>query len=428
MIVALAVALAGCGGSAGPQNSSISGRVVDENGRPVRGATVTASGVTTTSSPNGTFALNAVREEDLVVRASLNQNGTVYRGQNVARTVANAQAISFTILMAPEDTLGRLEGVVRDRAGDVLEGASVFALGAGALNSARAITDRNGHYLLSGLVGGYVYDLNVGGGGYASSTDQISIRERETLVADFTLGDAGFPTFPTPQNLSAIAWTSPPTGRDPAAAAAYEHLKQLIDPKRATRAKTSRLTPNGSLIEIELEWDEIRNPNLLGYEIFRGASGSTLRSYDFYREPQAAVYIDTDQGLLPFVAYRYSVSAVGTRWPDDPNGAGPISDVIEVETMGDLELDGVSFSPLTFYWLNGSQAERYVVYLFGQYPGYNVDAQWKTEATPSTTLFQTYSGPANLVSGQTYYYLVLGLSNGSASRSLSRIGSFVYRD
>lgn len=426
----LALALVGCGGSSAPQNATITGRVVDENGIPVRGATVSAPGDSTVTSSGGAFALNGVREGDLVVKAFISQNGTTYRGQNVARTLANGQAVSLTILLAPEDLLGRLEGTVRDRQGRVLQGASVFALGAGALNSSRAITDANGRYQLGGLVGGYVYDINVGGGGYASSTDQIEIVERETVFADFTLGDAGFPVLPAPANLSAITWTTPAAGRDPKLAEAFEAVKRLYDPRRATRPApiASRLSSDGNLLEVELEWDEIRNRDLLGYEVFRASGSEALRSYDFYREPLAAVYVDGDQDLRPFETYRYAVSAVGTRWPDDPNSAGPLSDEVDARTLDDLRLDGVDSNPTTFLWRGGSGAERYVVYLFNEFPGYDVESIWDTESSPTSNLFQRYTGPINLVNGRTYYYLVLGLSNGTSSRTLSPVGSFVYRD
>ena len=45
------------------------------------------------------------------------------------------------------------------------------------------------------------------------------------------------------------------------------------------------------------------------------------------------------------------------------------------------------------------------------------------EAAPVTSTSWVYSGPA-FVPGRTYYWFVLGLANGDASRTISQVWSF----
>lgn len=417
------ILMIGCGGELSADDASIAGRVVDSQGLPVRGARVYTIDSETTTSSNGAYQLTGNRADFISVFAEIDKNGITYRGRNVVRTVGAQQQQSINITIAPIGQLAEMRGVVRDRVGRLVEGASVFAFNDGNLSSARAVTEADGTYRLPGLIGGLLYTVTASAQGYANDTDDITLTAGNDFVANFTLGDAGFPILPRVTDLAARAWTSPAITRSDRFASAYENIKRRWDPNRASAS--TRSTFSGSPIEVQLDWTRLEGPDFLGYGIYRTQGTGTPQEYDFYREPLAGTYIDADVNLRENRVYRYGITALGTLFPEDADSEGELSNVVQVETLGDLEINPVPpTGSVVFSWRNGSGAERYVVYLFDEFPGIGVESIWNTESRQTSNLSFTYDGPA-LVNGRRYYYLVLGLANSNTSRTLSTVGEFV---
>lgn len=421
--LALFASLAGCGGSGALRTASVSGRVTDDQGLPVRGARVWTRDSETTTSTNGAYYITLVRQGDEAVNAEFFQGGTRYWGRNVARTSDGEQAISVNIMVAPASQMATLRGNVTDRFGRALSGASVFAYGAGAFSSARAITDSRGNYDLPGLIAGVTYTVNAGGGGYSSDTDSVALSAGEVGGLNFVLGSPGFPVLPAVSALQAIAWTSQGVSRSPGEAAAIEAVKREFDPARA--AARSRATGTGAPIEVQLEWTPLSGDDVLGYGIFRGTAGGTISALDFWRDPLAGAYLDGDVNLRPGRTYTYEVSALGTRYPDDPDSEGPRT-AVDARTLDDLSVNSVQYGPIRFSWRAVPDATAYVVYVYDRYPGIGVTSLWNNQSAPTGSNSLAYGGPA-LNSGQLYYYIVLGLGNQDGdgvwrSRTISQIG------
>lgn len=422
-------ALIGCGEPI--KTATITGRVTDSDGLPVRDARVFTVDASTTTTSNGTFVLNQNRDDYLTVFAEYRTpGGTLYKGQNVARSVANQNQVSVNVTVFPSTQLARVRGTIKDRDGFLLSGASVFAYADGYLSSARAVTDSFGNYIMEGLVAGVPYDFSAGGQGYGNDETSLTLGTGETRILNFVLDDPGFPTLPAPANLSHIAWVSPRQTRSNGQqeAAAYENIKRLFDPSRATRL-SSRASTLGAPIEVELNWDRLQGVDFYGYGVYRGtgATGSIL-DYDLYREPMAGTYIDGDPNLRPDTTYRYQLTALGTRYPDDPDSEGPRSAIVVANTLDDLLANTpvVSGTDVTFSWAGGSGATSYVVYVFDQFPGLGVTSIYNNQSAPTTNNSLTVSGTGRFVRGRTYYTIILGLANSNRSRTISQIGQFVY--
>lgn len=425
-ILAAAALLAGCGGSSGPKTASISGTVTDVDGNPARGARVTSRDGGTTTSPTGAYVLRNVREDDLEIKAEIEQDGVTWRGRNLAITFQGERTANVNIVIAPESRLARIYGRVTDRNGNALVGASVFAYG-GSLTSSRALSNSDGEYEIFDLVSGIVYDLNAGGRQYSSDEASATLRAGERRRVDFVLSDAGFGSLLAPENVGAVAWTSPAFGRGDRMGEAILAVKREFDPAYRQRSE-GRSSSGGNPIEIVLIWDPVFSRNLLGYGVYRASSpNAPLEPLDFVREPLSGYYQDLDDGLLPRRTYYYGVTSLTTRFPDDPDETeSDLSQVVGAQTLDDLRWVGIGQSPLLFRWSQGSGATEYVVFVYDRYPGVGVTSIWNNADHPATGDRFFYDGPA-LQTGRTYWAIVLGLANDLASRTISPVESFTYQ-
>jgi len=420
--MALLVTLSGCGGTSGtgPSTATISGIVTDIDGNPVRGANVHSRDSSTVTSVSGAYILQGNREDDLVVVAELSQNGENYSGRNLARTFSEESSQSVNIVVSKESEQAVLVGHVEDGDGQSLEGVNVFAFG-GGLSSSRGITDRHGNYRIEGLVPGFSYTLNAGGRNYSSDETSVVLEPRETRSVDFVLFSSIGEALPPPQNLAIVSWIAPVANRS-SDRAAYEAIKSLIDPRR--RTQSTRLTNMGSPVEIEIFFDPVLSLELLGYGVYRAQGDGPFASVTFLREPIAGYYADLDTVLAPFTEYTYALTSLNTEFPNGQDSESDLSESVTVQTLGDLLLSPLSFSPLTFRWNLGSGAEEYEVYLFENYPGIGQLSMWNSSNSPTTGASQIYDGPP-LVPGRRYYYIVLGTAFAGSSRTLSQIGTFL---
>lgn len=423
-MAALAGALEGCGGGGAARNGGVSGVLFDVNGDVVRGARVWVdlpgtNDPETASNSSGSYALEGLPEGVNLVRAEITQDGIRYYGQNMIQVFERERSKSTNITLVRESQLASMRGTVSDRFGNVLANAKVFAVAA-ALSGSYAITADDGSYSMGGLQAGVNYAVSASAAGYGNDEDVVNLAPGEQRIVNFALGNETNPSLPAPQNLTAVIWTSPKEMTRGREANAIEAVKRLADPRRVSRAGSTRLSQGGNWIEADLYWDELSSPQLLGYGIYRGTSPTgPLSPTDFLRDVYAIFYADLDDELIEGQTYYYEVSALNTSYPSGPGSESPPSNRYGVTALGDLTLLSPTFGPLTFRWNAANGAETYTVYVFDRYPGLGVSEIWQSPATASTSVV----GPS-LPPG-TYYYVVLGVARGGDSRTISPLGTFV---
>lgn len=420
--------VAGCGGGSGggtgAKTAVITGSVLDLDSNPVRDARVYTIDNSTTTTNTGAYVLTGNRAGEVIVYAEYRKDGVWYRGQTWALLFDNEQSNNANIIVAAEDELGRVEGTVRDRSGNLLENVSVFAYST-AGSAQRAFTDSAGRYELRQLIGGVEYEIKAVGQGYRGDYDTIVVRSGDTRELNLVMGDPARPALTAPENLGVTTWVSPPESRQEAGRSPYEALKRIVDPTRADRParRVRNDLRTDMLVEADLLWDEQRFADHLGWGIYRSTGAGTLRALDFMADPLAAYYVDL--GLEPMSTYRYGVTTLSADYPEDPDRTeSDLSDIVSAETLDLLELRPVETAPLTFRWDDASGADRFTIYVFNQFPGIGVDSIWNNENDRAAGTSYVYNGP-RLQPGRTYHYMVLGSANGGDSYTISRVGTFV---
>src|SRR2546423_1873105 len=97
-LLSLVIVAGGCGGSSINSGlgspGEVAGVVFDSDGNVVRNADVFIDNpsIQTVSNSPGTYILRNVPAEDLIVRATVSENGVTYIGQNLARVFNNDRA------------------------------------------------------------------------------------------------------------------------------------------------------------------------------------------------------------------------------------------------------------------------------------------------------------------------------------------------
>ncbi len=422
----VALTLTGCGEIILGKTATITGRVTDSNGLPVRDARVYTADSEGQSTANGAYVLNGNREDFLTVFSEITQNGVLYKGRNVARGTNGTSQLSVNIVVSPATDLARMQGTIRF-AGNPVSGARVFAYAAGYLSSTVAVTDINGSYSLNDLVPNKSYSISAGKVNFKNAETTLTFNSSEVKTVNFNLADAGAPTLPVVTGITARTWVSPRQTRSAGDAAAYEAIKRMIDPERASRMAT-RSSSSGQPVEIELNWNRLQGVDFAGYGVYRGFGTGSIIDYDYYKEPMSGTYIDTDGSVQPNQLYRYQLTATDTSYPNFADSEGARSAIVEARTLDDL----FAFSPqilnpngVRFTWQGGSGSTSYVVFVFDRFPGIGVTSIFNNQSSPTSGLFLDYNG-SSLVRGNSYYYLVLGLANSNNSRTLSTIGQFTY--
>lgn len=437
-LLALAVVLACSGGEGSRGNGTVAGNVTDLTGEAIRGATIFANNdrsVLTQTNSTGAFLLTKVREGNSRISAEITIGGIRYYGENVIAVFANEASKSCNIVMSRADLQASLTGVVRNRFGDPVEGARVFA-NSGELSSLMAVTDRNGRFTVRAIHPGRAYSIQASALGYDSDTDAVTFANREQRRQDYVLSNARDVGFNPPNDLSAVAWTSPQeVTRSPQAAQTHEAIKQMLDPRRAARAAKTRkplVTAQGNWIEVDLYWSPIEHPSLLGYGIYRGrnAQGST-QGIEFLRDPLTGFFADQDPQLREGLAYFYEITCLNVRYPDTNNSESGFSNRFGVRPLGDMTLRNptITGGTVRFNWNATLGAEKYTVYIYDRLPDFGVSPMWpqsqaELAAATTTGTSLTYSGPA--LGNGTYYYLVVAADtrDGNDALSVSRVSDF----
>lgn len=434
ILASLLLALVGCGGgSSGNEasNAEISGVVFDVDGGVVRDAVVNVNGQSQTrSNSSGAYTLREINGDSVIVRANVTQNGVDFYGENTVFLFTGERSKSVNIYMVPTSQRATLRGTVVNNQGLPIKGARVFAAATTMLTSTFATTDADGRFIIDTIAGGVPYDILASARGFNSDTDSVNIAAGDEDDILLTLGNETNTTLSPPNNFNAVVWTSPfeessRMQHDPKLPGAIEAVKRLYDPGYASaKHLQSRAAVDGSPIETDLSWDFINNSALLGYGVYRRTGGSgTLNPIDFLDDPLAIFYADADDNLLEGQTYGYAVSALNTSYPDTSNSESDLTPVVDVVPLGGLTISPVT-SPTTFHWSSGSGATSYVIYVFPDYPHVGIDSLWDNHLTPANGNSYVYDGPS-LTSGNTYYYVVVGVANSNRSRTISDVGSFV---
>jgi len=366
-----------------------------------------------------------VPAQNTLITAQITQGGQNYVGSNLASVAIGQRAKSVNIVVVPANQTATVHGIVMDNSGNVLQDAYVFAIATNATvySSSMAETDSNGECWIPNLMAGQQYSLMATGwgGGYQSAPDNVTLSVGETRDVNFTLGNAVGPLLPAPTNVSAKAWTTPSEiTRSPNSTSVYEAIKNRLDPRRASRKPTTRLTVNGNDVEVDLYWNQIVSNKLLGFGIYRGiGSGVSTTNIDYLNDPLASFYQDLDDSLTESQTYTYQVTCLTTLSP--PGNESAKSTAVTATTLGDLTLGTLSQGPLTFQWSSALGATEYTVYLYDQYPSLaSISPIWTSSSTSGNQM--VYTGQA-LVSGHVYYYFVVG-DNGGNGWTISDIAQF----
>jgi hypothetical protein len=438
-----AVMLAGCGENG--KVGIVSGTITDVDDNPVADAEVFAANAVnsrTRSLYNGTYYLTNVPDRFTIIRARAVINGVEYTGQNVAQVFENEQSKNVNIMIAPASRQGAVEGFVRDALGRGIEGARVFA--GGALSSALAVTDRRGFYRIAGLPAGYEYPIVASAPDYENDKRTVSIVARETALVSFTLNDSRNRPVQAPINLSATAWTMPrvltATRSAPRERDAYNAIRALFDDKPRPRRTVASRAVGDYWIEIDLSWKYQEQLSLLGYGIYRGRTIDELNrnAIAFLRDPLANFFADLDPALQPNVTYFYEMVALNTDYLNDLPGtvsgrsnrvsARPFTPIAITRPFPNELVDG-----LIVQWTPVLNADYYLVLIYDRFPDYQVAPYFPTDLNnpgaakvlaPATSL--VYTGPP-LVSGRTYYAVVLAFTNDRSTHAISQIVPFQAR-
>lgn len=442
LMLCIALWLGGCSNET--KVGVVSGTITDIEGDPVADAEVFASNAAnsrTRSLHNGTYYLTNVPDRFTIIRARAVINGVEYTGQNVAQVFENEQSKNVNIMIAPVNQQGTIEGFVRDAFGGGIEGARVFA--GGALSSAFALTDRRGFYRIAGLPAGYEYPIVASAPDFENDKRTAQVVAGQTTVISFTLNRSVNRPVQTPLNLSATAWTMPRTltaTRSPRERDAYNAIRALFDEKpRPRRASASRATTD-YWIEVDLSWEYQEQTSLLGYGIYRGRTIEELNrnAIAFLRDPLADFFADLDPALQPNVSYFYEMVALNTDYLNDLPGsvsgrsnrvsARPFAPIALTRPFPNEMVDG-----LILQWSPVPNADYYLVLIYDRFPDYNVAPYYPADLSnpgaakvfaPATSL--VYTGPT-LVSGRTYYAVVIAFSSDRSSRAISQIVPFQVR-
>jgi len=446
--------LAGCGsGASNP--GVVAGVVTDVEGSSVAGARVRVGSISTTSLSNGTFRLTGISAGVQRVHADITIRGRAWSGETLVDVVGREHNRSVNVVVSETAVQGSIGGTVIDAGGFPIPGAKVFV--GGPWGSILAITDAFGVYEALRVPAGYRYTVTCSVPGFLNETrTDILVTSGMMTAVSFALQPASSQgAMPGPSDLSAQAWTvaaSVSRAADGRPRGVYEWLKRQYRLRKGLpegpvasavqRLGGGRVTPAGSVVEIDLFWTYASYNDLFGYVVRRGTSPSGLADTALLRDPLARVFFDVDSALTPDRTYYYTVHRVDTVDFPARGTVGPASDTASAQPLQPIVAESpsqgasVSGDPL-LVWSRVPGAADYQVYVWDRFPDLQSDTDpdgavpiWgpgdagSLVAVPATEV--RYAGPA-LTPGRTYYWLVVAADSGGDNLSASQIARFTAR-
>ena len=470
--------LQGCGG-AGTGVSSVSGTIADVNRNPIVGARVwvvdEAHGTDSLSS--GTYKLNGVESGWRTVWASATIDDITWVGSTAAEVLKNEPTMNIHIVLAPITETMEVHGTVYDDTGDPVSGARVLLTTrllatdppestdpyGGTYGSIVAITDGHGEYVMESVPTGLSAVITASKVGFLNS--ELAFNDEPTV--DFDLEPSNLQGTLAPPVLDAVeSYTMPDTITRSGERNVYEAIKALTSPRYLKsfphkKQALTRLTPQGSLIEIDLYFNALDvndSTEIAGYGIYRKSNpGDEWRSLDFVRDPYANFYGDTGPEITPDWEYYYAVSAVDMQFLDannnpDEGAESDRSNLLTIQPLGQLQSlapsqAGTVNGDPTFTWSSLNRASYYKVFVYDKFPTlvpdpsrdydtaeppagvvdlpiWPADISSNDNRTTGTSI--QYAGPA-LVSGQKYYWLVMARDDTGYAVSYSELRHFTAR-
>jgi hypothetical protein len=321
------------------------------------------------------------------------------------------------------------------------------------------VTDTNGNYRADRIPSGATYTATCSLAGYVNDTKtNIQVTQNNITPVSFALSSGTSQgSIPAPANVTAQAVTIPDsiTRAPDATRNLYEALKRQYRRQRGLPAtphlaqtvtyrtpQTTRSTPLGSVIEVDLFWDYQSYNDLFGYAIKRiqgSPNDQTLlpptQVVAILRDPLTAAFFDVDTALTPDTPYYYTVHRLDTiDFPRLGDSAlGPASQAARANPLSALTgaspANGVFVSTTpTLRWNGVSGAARYDIYVYDRFPDLqNVNDTnngvipiWRGNTTGTSA---QYGGPT-LQHGATYYWLVVASDSGTNALSFSPISKF----
>ena len=165
---------------------TITGKVTDDDGAAIEGATVTVgdTGLSATTDGGGNYTIEDVPEGTHDVTASAEDH--VSQTKQVSVDEGETKTVNFSLEPVAEPATGTIGGTVTAGTGDGIGGATVEAVGTSDEGTFTTTTADDGTYYLDSLPVG-TYDVTASASGYDSQTKQAEVTDGQTTTVDFAL-------------------------------------------------------------------------------------------------------------------------------------------------------------------------------------------------------------------------------------------------
>lgn len=463
MMLATAIAVAGCGGGGNSDNgdnisdNTILGKIVDTNGFGVPGANVNA--FVTGSTPLGGSQANTITDGGYrigslfpgvyTVTANTSLNGVNYTGSTQAVVTAHSIISNAVIELAPTNAQGVIQGTVTDTHGHNLSGVRVLATvsvtpaqGSTETSDLLAVTDHNGVYRFPNVPTATVpYTLTATAVGFVNaSTTVTSLSNGQTLTRNFQIADSIDASVPTPTNVLVASLTQPSSVLSPNALTAnaatsgatsiYDTIRKAMSPKYAqlsanghVASHSTKLKPHlggfGSYaVEADVFFSESNIVSVSGYRIYQSVDPAVPQPYDFLQDPQASLYIDLDPGYNANTQYDFQVSAINTDNRESGLSAVSFFDPLDLEVVTSPVQGQTFHGSVGVSWQAIQGATHYGVFIYNKYPSINA-----TPVVQATSLTTTNYNAGTLAPGN-YWAVVSAADANSIDVSVSQIIQF----
>ena len=404
--------------------------------------------ITTTISTGGYRLTNLSGNVAHRVTASVTLNGVQYSGSTEVFTSTGNLVSNGNIVLSQTNQQATVQGYVRDTSGNPVAGASVYlavpnvatATTSGTYSSLAAFTDSTGFYQIPNVpsalpTGSLLMTAASLTTANANATiSQISITPGSVFTQNFTLTASTNAPADVPVIGAAMAFTQPIDGLTTSALQArlasgslssgtvYEALRRTLSPSYTAlsarrRALGSHLASRAAAGSYAVEMDLAFSPpastdtSLLGYYVYQttgtgtGAipvTESATNRIDSLLDPLTNYYTyvsaSTDQNSTPYAAgtaYNFAISALypvttTTGTTTTNTSETPLSGTVTVTPLSVLTLNAPTagatvLSPVTISWNPVTNATKYYVFIYAQYPSIDTTPQFTSGALPGTT-------------------------------------------